>query len=187
MSDGALEDMNATPLGKLPPPALQTKQGQVPVEAPSYRDLLSEMESSARQPQQLQQGPLPPPPPPPPPMPQYAPQQYSPPPPQQYSPPPPQQYGPDPYATAAPYYSPYPDPPPLQPAAPAESTMQRLLRANKAALVVLGLVLLTLLVVVPRLSRMPRFIALDGQFTLTGKVAASAIAAVAYRLVMLVV
>jgi hypothetical protein len=46
---GPMEDMNATPLGKLPPPVLQTKQGMPPVEMPNYRDLVNQMETSRAQ------------------------------------------------------------------------------------------------------------------------------------------
>lgn len=184
---GGDEDMNATPISKLPPPVLQTKQGQAPVELPNYRDLLTEMESSAVQ--ALPQSAPPPPPPqqqqqqyaaPPPP---YSPPPYSPPP-----PPPPYSYAPAPHA-----YDPYvdvhdtPSPAPLEAAEPQEGWFQRTLKANKPTLVVLAVVLLTLLFVVPRLSRMPRFVGLDGQLSLLGKGAAAAVAAAAYRLALLVI
>lgn len=187
---GGDEDMNATPISKLPPPVLQTKQGQAPVELPNYRDLLTEMESSAASqqlqafPQQQQSAPSLPTPPPQ----QYAaPQQYSPPP---YSPPPPPPYS---YAPTPHAFDPYvdvhatPAPAPLDAPAPEEGWLQRTLKANKPTLVVLAVVLLTLLFVVPRLSRMPRFVGLDGQLSLLGKGAAAAVAAVAYRLSLLVI
>lgn len=192
MNDGQVEDMNATPLSKLPPPVMQTKQGQAPVEPPSYRDLLTEMESAPHaQPQPMSSSQPPPPPPPPqyaPPQyaqPQYAQSQYAQP---QWPPtPPPRAYDP--------YYD-LPDPAHTPPAAALsdaplaaaeEGTLKRLVKANKSTLVVLGVVLLTLLFVLPRLARMPRFVGLDGQLSLLGKGAAAAIAALAYRLTLLVV
>ena len=57
MTEVVTEDMNATPLAKLPPPVLQSKQSQPPLELPNYRDLLHDVDHSkqGQQPQQLQQ------------------------------------------------------------------------------------------------------------------------------------
>ena len=49
MNDAPVDDMNATLMGKLPPPIIQSKQGMQPVEAPNYRDMLNEMERPAVQ------------------------------------------------------------------------------------------------------------------------------------------
>jgi hypothetical protein len=39
-----LDDMNATPMSKLPPPVMQSKQGMPTLESPSYQDLLQDTE-----------------------------------------------------------------------------------------------------------------------------------------------
>lgn len=217
VADGA-EDMNATPLNmlsKLPPPVMQTKQGQPPVEMPNYRDLLNSVESSRGQPQ----GPPPaqptstpvfaPQPPPSQYMPQYdtmhqAPPQYDMQAPPQYMPPPTQYMQPAQPMQPPPQYA-QPAPPQFdygqyagvgdtyddeEPAAPREGFLKRCLRANKSALLVAAIVLLTLVFLVPRLTRIQRLATFDGQtwrLSMLGKVAAAAIAGGAYRVALLAV
>ena len=203
MADGS-DDMNATPLNKLPPPILQSKQNQAPVDAPNYRDLLNDMDK----PQPALQ-PLPQPN-------QLAPMQSM----QQ---PMPQQQGVQvPQPMQQPVYNPYaPQPPQLAPQLPQlplgegygggaygydqrgsygydprgyedafaqprdDGFLKRFIRSNKTTLTVVAIVLLTLMFVVPRLSKVPRFATFEGQLNLLGKVAAAAIAGGAYRITLL--
>lgn len=50
MAEASLDDYNATPMGKLPPPVMQSKQSMPPIDAPNYRDLLKEMDHAHVQP-----------------------------------------------------------------------------------------------------------------------------------------
>ena len=200
MSDG--DDMNATPLGKLPPPVMQSNKSQPPVEAPSYRDMLQDLESNPRgptpgplsqelpQPQSAQvyatQNTYLPPPSPSqypaqqmqqmPQMPQMAYPSYPSYPPQQ---PPPQ------YAPSAGPYQPLPADEPEP--APQGNLLTRVLRSNKSTLLVVAIVLVTLLFVAPRLAKMQRFQTLDGRLNMLGKVVAAVLAGGTFRVAGLVV
>lgn len=186
MSD---DDMNATPLGKLPAPLVQNNKGKPAVDVPSYRDLLRDMDS---QPQAAatampatpgpaaptDYGPQPTYPPAMQPPPQYAPQ-----PPMQYAPqPPPPQYPQPQMPPHHPYHHEYePLPPAEAPETKQGGLLARLVRANKPTLFVVVIVLLTLVFVGPRLARMQRFAAADGTLNMLGKVTAAALAGGAFR------
>ena len=195
MSDGSLDDMNATPLGKLPAPMVQNNKGKPSVEVPSYRDLLRDVDTTP--PQAPAQAPPPPPPPPapsPPVHPDYGAYQVAAPTyatqntympqvpstPQYMAPPPPPQY-----------HQPYPDYEPLPPEPPAErpqgGLLTRLVRSNKSTLVVVAVVFVLLAFVNPRLARVSRLAAADGSLSLLGKLAAAALAGASYRLAVAVV
>lgn len=177
------EDSHATPLNKLPPPIMQTKQGMPPVEMPSYEKLMTE----ASRPQQdfaTQSMMLPPPNAMPPPM-QPPMQQYSQPPMppmQPYPQPPVQQQYPQSYAPEF-YPGHYQD----APDKPKPGLAARLLQANRATLIVVAVVFLVLLFVVPRLACMPRFSTPEGQLSVLGKLAASAVAGGAFHVTKMMV
>lgn len=89
---GDFDDMNATPLGKLPLPAVQNKGDAPRLDAVSYDEILKTIKTQDIQAPQAPQAPqFAPPPQPPQHAPQHAPQQYEyaaqlPPAPQQYAP-----------------------------------------------------------------------------------------------------
>ena len=185
-----MDDMNATPLGKLPPPIIQSKQGMPPVDMPNYRDLLSQMESSKgaptdflSAPMDMQSGPQQP-------MPMMQPQQQAMMMQQQPMVMQTQQQPMQPMQPMQPVQpmqwdaGSYPGPPPA--AEGHGGLVMRFVRANRSTLLVVAVVLLTLLFVAPRLARVQRFATLDGQLSLVGKVAAAAVAGGAHRLGMFV-
>ena len=197
------EDMNATPmsvLDKMPPPLLQSKAAQGPVELPNYRDLLNEMEQSnptggagmgspppprsshmplleqqspQHMPQQMmQQMPQQ--------MPQHMPQQmpqqtYAPQ--QMYYPPQQQQY-------VTPYQTARPRAPPRAPPPPKSNLVVRVLRNNKAVVAVVVIVFVLLAFVLPRLLRMPRFATPEGRLKILGTLAASISCGGVFKLAM---
>lgn len=176
------DDMNATPLAKLPPPVLQSKVGQMPVEAPNYRDLLTDMDQSAHrgpiQPQSAAMLTMPPPPPQSVMEAPLSPSMYAP------QSPPPLSYPTHPAWPSPAYHHHHPaspPPPPLHP--PRKSSVAwRLLRANKAALFVVVLMFLALVVAVPRLVRVPRFATLEGRLNVLGALAVSVTAGGMFKL-----
>lgn len=190
MGDASVDDMNATPLGKLPPPIMQSKQALPAIDAPNYRDLLNEMERKTVQPTQAKATEfayMPP----SQPVQQVQPvqqaqqvqpmQQVQ----QSMQPPPPRQY----YDTS--YYPEYEE----QYGAVEEepvlenngSLLSRFLSAHKAALIVMAVVLVALVFLVPRLTQMPRFAGVDGRLNMLGKLVTASAAGSAYHIALLVV
>lgn len=205
MSD---EDMNATPLGKLPPPIIQSKASMAPVDAPNYRDLLNDMDRSSAQgmPGSMPPGPGVQPLSPGPAMqsmqpmqpmqsmqsmqpmqtmqamPSQMPQEYAT---QNTYMPPQQSYSPSYSPPYSPQYSPQYSPPYSADFEKPQTGgfLKRFLRDNRTTFVVVAIVFVTLLLVVPRLARMQRFGSVDhpGQLTMLGKLVAAAVAGTAYR------
>ena len=169
-----MDDMNATPLDKLPPPVMQTKMDQPKMDsAPTYTDILHDMDIrknqmpdqsmqqySAAQAQQQQQV-------------AYAQQQtMGPPPDHQYTAPVYQQQHPHQqqhqsqymppqyYETHGPpqqYACPQPLPPAIDQVASKSPLIASLWTSNKLTLIVAGIVLILLWMVIPRFKTMPRF------------------------------
>ena len=185
------DDMNATPLAKLPAPVLQSKTSQAPLEAPNYRDLLTDLDQSSRH----RQSPVEPPP-------QQPPPQYD----QQYLQP--QQAQAQAQAQQQMMYSPQQEPPPLQGfpthptwptqayapqrppspsrrpalAAPPKSVAWRLLLANKTPLIVVVILFLALVFAVPRMVRVGRLATAEGRLNVLGAVALSVTAGGVFKL-----
>ena len=177
------DDMNATPLTKLPPPVLQSKTSQMPVEAPNYRDLLTDVDQNARHRGSMQS---------PTPMMEPLPSMPPPPPPQQHQQHPPQQqmmmYSPQQDLQAAPMGGfpthptwpsqayPPPRPPTRRPLAappPKTSVAWRLLLDNKTPLIVVVIMFLALVFAVPRMVRVGRLATAEGRLNVLGAVALS--------------
>lgn len=194
MNDSSMDDMNSTPLNKLPPPVLQSRDDRPSVNPPNYQELAQAVDMKSQQPLSFPQQPSPS----FPPQPSYHPQ--SPPPPPPPSPFPHHEFvdqsmyatqssGMQPTQMYAPsyQYNPRPNWEPGPQEAATGNVFSRFVRAQKSMLLVVAIVLVVLIFVGPRLARMSRFATIDGRLNLLGNIVASVVAGGAFKLASMAV